>query len=259
MDTRRAFLFGLNYSKCPASCHLNGCINDVHNMRKFLTVQNVIKKVEVYTDESHPKETTALGMLNKLHEICVLSWTAKLSLVWIHYSGHGTYVLDQDGDELDKKDECLVPWDFGTSGVITDDYISKILSNFNPKTRVIFVSDSCHSGTIGDLRFSWDEHGKSQLENAKARSAAHVVTISGCLDEQTSADAYNVNGLREYSGALTSCMLIVLKTDYDASKHDILHFVDKIRHELTRRGFPQRPKLCTSFDIAQDKTFIPDL
>lgn len=36
--------------------------------------------------------------------------------VWIHYSGHGGRVEDQDGDEDDGYDETLIPVDFQRKG-----------------------------------------------------------------------------------------------------------------------------------------------
>ena len=39
---------------------------------------------------------------------------------------------------------------------------------------------------------------------------SRVLTLSGCMDDQTSADAFNVMGDGRYSGAMTSCLLKVL-------------------------------------------------
>ena len=36
--------------------------------------------------------------------------------VWIHYSGHGGRLEDQDGDEEDGFDETLCPIDYQTAG-----------------------------------------------------------------------------------------------------------------------------------------------
>lgn len=244
-----AYLFGLNYTRTPES-RLNGCINDVINMSKYLKSNASIQNVFVYTDSTNPRETSASGMLAKFNEISDSTWKNKLDLVWIHYSGHGTSIADVNGDEReDGRDECLVPWDYKTSGVITDDQICKVLAKFNPHTRVIMIIDSCNSGTIGDLKYSWN-FKTAKIENTKSHISARILTISGCLDNETSADAYNTK-TRQYNGAMTSCLLSILK-NHKLSTKNVFYCVSKLKKELIRNGFPQTPKLCSSYDLNQN-------
>ena len=49
--------------------------------------------------------------------------------LFFHYSGHGSYIKDENGDEVDGKDECLCPIDYAYSGMIIDDEIKGILQN----------------------------------------------------------------------------------------------------------------------------------
>lgn len=60
------------------------------------------------------------------------------------YSGHGGQVPDANGDEPDGEDEtwCL------DDGQLIDDEIFYYLGCFAAKTRIITVSDSCHSGSV---------------------------------------------------------------------------------------------------------------
>lgn len=242
-----AYLFGLNYSRTPES-RLNGCINDVINMSNYLKSNNAsFQNVLVYTDSTNPRETSASGMLVKLNEIAASTWKNKLDLVWIHYSGHGTSIIDVNGDERDGKDECLVPWDYKSSGVVSDDQICKVFSKFNPRTRVIMIIDSCNSGTIGDLKYSWN-FKTAKIENTKSPILASILTISGCLDNETSADAYNTK-TRQYNGAMTSCLLNVLKNHKKLSTKNVFYCVSKLKKELIKNGFPQTPKLCSSYDL----------
>ena len=48
--------------------------------------------------------------------------------LFLHYSGHGTQVKDEDGDEADGKDEALVPCDYQTAGFIVDDDLRRARS-----------------------------------------------------------------------------------------------------------------------------------
>jgi hypothetical protein len=253
MKHAKAYLFGLNYSK-EKKVRLQGCINDVNNMGKFLKDKKIVDKIEIYTDESNLDETSASGMKKKINEISKTTWKEKLKLVWIHYSGHGTSILDKENDEKDGKDECLVPWDYTSAGVIKDDDIRKLLATFNPVTRIVLIFDCCNSGTMGDLNYSWKKR-IPKVENIQGTILSPVISISGCLDNQTSADAYNVDGSKQYTGALTSCLLIVLNKNY---KSRLFDFVEQLENELKKKGFQQRPKLCSSFKLSKKTSLFVD-
>lgn len=69
--------------------------------------------------------------------------------VVITYSGHGTYVPDLNGDEVDGLDEGLCPYDIQTGGgALIDDEISAIFGSRKKGVRLVLISDSCHSGTV---------------------------------------------------------------------------------------------------------------
>lgn len=251
----KAFLFGLNYQNDP-TCSLNGCINDVVNMATYLQNEMSIP-CEMYRDDVNTKETSAMGMLDKLYEIAMQSYRDELDFVWIHYSGHGSYVKDTNNDEKDGKDECLVPHDFKTAGMIPDDYISKLFTYFNPKTRVICVFDCCHSATIGDVKYSWEGPYRVVVENIVCSVPARVITLSGCLDNQTSADAYDVLNNKEYVGAMTACLLLALRENKAGTWGNVFTLLTSIRAKLAERGFSQTAKLCSSYNLAKDHIFIP--
>lgn len=251
----RAFLFGLNYKSDP-NCTLNGCINDVVNMASYLESEAKIP-CEIYTDEANPNETSAQGMLNKLQDIAMQSHRDELDFVWIHYSGHGSYVRDGNTDEKDGKDECLVPHDFKTAGMIPDDYIVKIFATFRPKTRVVCVFDCCHSATIGDVKYSWEGPWKVVVENIMCSVPARIITLSGCLDDQTSADAYNVLQNSQFIGAMTACLLLTLRENKQGTWSNVFTLLTEVRKKLIENGFSQKPKLCSSYNLARDRVFIP--
>lgn len=250
----RGLLFGLNYAH-TATAKLNGCINDVKNTAAYLKAQFNIP-CETYTDDIDRQNTSAQGIIGKLYEMAVLSYKEKLDFVWIHYSGHGSYVKDTSGDELDGKDECLVPSDFQRSGLIPDDYINRLFSLFNPNTRVLFVFDCCHSGTIGDIKYSWEGPLKAVVENIACKTECRAITISGCLDSQVSMDAYNVSGDNQFTGALTSCLLKVLKDDPSLTKN-VFTLMEKLRLQLSSSGFEQVTKLCSSYNLTKDTSLMP--
>lgn len=254
----KALLIGINYVNDPRS-RLRGCVNDVRNVQAFLTSKLGLapKDVRVYSDEETPDKTTAQGILTALYKLVAQSWEEDLDVAWFHYSGHGTHIRDHDGDEQDHQDECLVPSDCNTAGVITDDTVRKALKRFNPKTRVFCVFDCCHSGTIADLKYRFLGSDAMSLENDdKADFPKKVMALSGCSDHQTSADAYNVSGKHQFSGALTSCMLMALDENLVGHSANVLGLLDRVRDLLKARGFEQYPQLTASYDVRNDRALF---
>ena len=248
----RALLFGLNYAHEP-SATLNGCINDVQNMGKHLQAQYPKMIIDTYSDDTDLVNTSGHGMIQRLYELAIKSHSEHLDFVYIHYSGHGSYIKDTSGDEADGKDECLVPSDFAQKGLIVDDIICSVFAHFNPETRVVCVFDCCHSATVGDVKFSWDVD-KIKIENSKCSVKAKILTLSGCLDDQTSADAFNVLHDNKFAGALTSCILMTLLEKNNADAFELLQGV---KSRLQSGGYTQIPRLCSTYNILDDKVFLP--
>jgi len=253
----KGILFGLNYSQCKNINRLNGCINDVKDMRDFLLEKYNIP-CDVYTDDNVDSidnySTTKNGMLERLNELALLSHSELLDLAFIHYSGHGSYIKDKSFDERDGIDECIIPSDCESNGYILDDDISNVLSKFNINTKIVCIFDCCHSATICDVKYSWESPFKRRIENFNSRIKARVLTLSGCLDEQTSADAY-IADKSKYAGALTNTLLSLLKLNNEFN-NDIFKLVGNLRIALKQQGFEQVPKLCSTYNLTFDKSFI---
>lgn len=68
--------------------------------------------------------------------------------VVFYFAGHGTQLLDDNGDEEDGKDEALLAWDSGLLDLtyIRDDDLNRWLSTVRAET-IIVILDACHSGT----------------------------------------------------------------------------------------------------------------
>ena len=64
----------------------------------------------------------------------------------IYYSGHGTSIIDRNGDESDGRDEALVLSDSRTNQYLIDDTLNLYLNRIG--ARKLIIIDSCHSGTI---------------------------------------------------------------------------------------------------------------
>jgi hypothetical protein len=127
------------------------------------------------------------------------------------YSGHGSWKKDKSGDEVDGKDEELVPIDYEVSGDIVDDYINKILVSKVPKgVNLVCIIDACHSNTILDLKYTLDSSLKNgyKIEGKNLETLGNIICISGCQDFDVSSDTVERG---KPCGALTFCFLEVLK------------------------------------------------
>jgi hypothetical protein len=273
MATRTAaLLFGLNYPGTASA--LQGCIRDVENVAAFLRTRLgfAADAIAMCTDGRDASAesvagTTRAGILAQLRALAARS--AQLDFVWIHFSGHGAWRRDTSGDEVDRRDECWVPSDYSTAGFLEDDAIGAVLATFAPTTRIFLVSDSCFSGTVADLPRAWriDARASGVAVPALTSSAAatspwrraaaapRVVSLSGCLDSQTSADAFGLlPGV--FSGALTTLLLQTL-TGFPAALRNMFTAASRVAAALRAQRFTQIPLLCASFDLAAAPDFLP--
>jgi predicted ester cyclase len=210
----KALLIGINY--IGSSAALSGCINDVKNVHRTLTSMGFNsqegKNTRTLTEEVRRKPTRQ-NILNSMQWLTEGAQPG--DVLWFHYSGHGAQIPDKSHDEQDGKDESLVPLDYQRAGMITDDDLEAALVKPLPAGVTLYcVFDCCHSGTILDLRYTFNERKYSFAVNKhEPITAADVFLITGCQNVQTSADlppGY-IKGLNQSVGALTGSLMPLLK------------------------------------------------
>ena len=113
MSQRRALCIGID--AYAGRNRLGGCVNDTKKWSKFFTDRKF--QVTVLTDQ----QATFDGIVTAIKTL--IDSAVSGDIVAIHFSGHGTRVPDTSKQEVDGKDEALVPIDFGTKGFIVDDLI----------------------------------------------------------------------------------------------------------------------------------------
>lgn len=243
---KRALLIGINYDN-DASLKLNGCVNDVFAISNMLIDVYGYEKsnVIIMHDGAAPNLVPNRGnILRELNTIIANSATA--SEIWVHYSGHGTYIKDTNGDEADGRDEAIVPSDVYTNGVITDDQLLTVFSQSKCLTYLMF--DCCHSGSVCDLqwRFEYVPSRRNYLrynESRRMLSNQNIVMISGCRDNQTSADAYNIEA-KMAMGAMTNALIDSIRANnYNAT---VLKIYADMCGWLSNKGHSQFPCLSSS-------------
>ena len=211
---KKALLIGINYYN--TANELNGCIEDIKNVRNALVdaynypVGNIVMLRDDQTSAALlPTRSNILAQLSAL-----VQQSSRLEEIWVHYSGHGSYVRDQNGDEFSGRDSTIVPCDFAKSGVIVDDELLTLLRLVKPTCRVILLFDSCFSGSVCDLPWSFEfiagNTFSRSLLNRVVVTHPNMYMMSGCKDTQTSADIY-VASNKAYAGAFTNAFLECLR------------------------------------------------
>eukprot|EP01061_Rhynchopus_euleeides_P021411 TRINITY_DN34943_c0_g1_i1.p1 TRINITY_DN34943_c0_g1~~TRINITY_DN34943_c0_g1_i1.p1 ORF type:complete len:376 (+),score=167.63 TRINITY_DN34943_c0_g1_i1:43-1128(+) len=155
-----ALLIGINYTS-HSQGRLNGCVNDVCSMKGYLTSQGFPEQpdaMRILTDAPHQDIRLPTVHPSKQNILDSFRWVASQArpgdTIFFHYSGHGGQQRDTSGDEEDGMDETLIPEDYKSAGVITDDDLFKELVAPLPSgVRLVCVMDCCHSGTILDLPY----------------------------------------------------------------------------------------------------------
>ena len=199
---------------------LNACENDANAMSHYLQSKGF------HTTVLLTKAATRDNVLGKLGELAALAKPG--DTVCFTNSSHGGQVPDYDGTETDGMDETICMFD----GQIIDDELEAAWAKFKPGVRVIFVSDSCHSGTVARAMFS--DHDRmlnttpgskampqvvqssiivsqdTKLRDRKASAqrshtdiTATVLAMGACQDSQTAMDG-SINGA--FTGALLATM-----------------------------------------------------
>lgn len=258
MNNKLALLIGINYIGTPYE--LKGCINDVVNVKNML-VNNLRYKednIVMLTDDPKIKGSypTLRNILINIYKLVIYSTQHKNTEIWIHYSGHGTYMKGGDGeesfsDENDNRNECIVPVDFVDKGVISDDILNHYLMFLSSTSRCFVVVDACHSGTSLDLQYKLTDPMKSVYEKQNNKvMRSRIVCLSGCRDDQYSLEEVS-DGV--HGGTLTNTLIQILEDySYCIRLRDIIL---EIRNRINEKKINQVPQL-TSTDLLDTKLFM---
>lgn len=233
MATGLALTIGLN-SVDPEhyggwSGELNACEADAEDMANIATSQKF--KVTTLLTKDATREQVTDNIQNAAKTL------KSGDIFMLSYSGHGGQLPDLNDDEPDALDETMCLYD----GELVDDELYALWGEFAQGVRILVFSDSCHSGTVvkealfqGKInvrssnidingvkyRFMpkditvrtyrankdfYDQILKNkELIESEEKVKASVLLISGCQDNQYSADG-------DFNGLFTSRLLAVWK------------------------------------------------
>jgi uncharacterized caspase-like protein len=231
--------------------HINGlnfCIADAVRMNFLLTTTCGLKTkdISMLLGDQATKENIIAAM-TELMECDDQS-------VLLYFSGHGSYI--QSTTEEDKTDElyCTVDLDFKTCFGLLDNEIASIFA-MAPDKRIVFMSDSCHSGDL-------DRGGSYLLDGCKKRFVSpppnikalkhlprpmilnpvlrdnNIIFLSACKSDETASESPALGG-----GAFTVTFCKEIQKDPRLSAYNALGY---IRQGLIDNDFLQEPQLHCS-------------
>ncbi len=247
---KKAICIGINDYPGSGS-DLSGCVNDAKDWKAALESRGFTAQLLLNN------QATKEAMYNGIQSL-VREGKAGDTLVII-YSGHGSWIPDLDNDEPDARDEVLCPYDVRQNGPLTDDELYDIFAERERGVRIVFIPDSCHSGTVIKFAPLFNGAGEPRVRslppgnflssdllpvaaalaprrpNGTPRSFGGVL-ISGCQDTEYSYDAV-FNG--RPNGAFTYYAIKALESlPPDASYGD---WFKAIRERLPNQNYPQKP------------------
>jgi metacaspase-1 len=246
--SKKALCVGINYE--GSGNDLKGCIHDANAWAELLVDHFDFPKPDVkLLLETQATKTNIIAGLKAL-----LAGAKRGDVLVFQNSSHGTYVVDQGSDELDRYDEAICPYDFKRN-LILDDEMREIFSGLPARVQLTVILDSCHSGTGTREVFSPTrkprfldptEFGGAALKNPeKAKIAAKLpqarmkeILLSGCKSTEYSYDA-QIGGA--FNGAMTYYAIdIIKKANYKIAYLDL---ATKLNSVLKAEGFNQQPQL----------------
>lgn len=244
--SKSALVVGINY--VGTGSDLGGCIQDAADWKEVFEARGfeVTSLLE--------KDATKANIIAALKEhVTKLTYGDILAF---QYSGHGSWQPDESGDEADGRDECLCPIDVFSGNTIVDDELHEVFVERARGSRICFLSDSCHSGSISKFMRAPPQ----EIQTARVRfmpptafsevadvrglrstgtiGSAASLLISGCKDDEFSWDS--VFGGKP-NGAFTRAAIDSLNEIHNPASY--FDWWKKIRTKLPTASTPQSPLL----------------
>lgn len=233
---------------------LAGCVNDANDWKAALDARGFTTNLVL------DGQATLVNLRKELRSL--ISAGKRGDTLVFTYSGHGSWLPDDDGDEADGRDEMLCPYDVDSGAYLMDDELNEIFSRKADGTRLYFLSDSCHSGTVAKMTILPPHLVGTSLPRPRYLPPAtfvrnkkllhHVLRIStltrgtrskypallaaGCRDTEYSYDAA-FDG--RPNGAFTYFALRAL----ERNPKDARQWMSWIREKLPSTVYPQTPSL----------------
>lgn len=230
---------------------LVGAASDARNMRDVLVARWGFRPedVRMLTDTAATRDAIQSALTRWLPSVARPG-----DVVVFYFSGHGSQVLDVDGDEPDGLDETLCPTDVmrnDGSRDIKDDELSGWLAAL-PTQDVTVILDSCHSGTATRSLAPFARRkalARSEPASAPAPvqnptdSAPGVLEIAAAQAEQYALEtAWEEGGTTRHGGAFTTPLVRYLWQVPTSTPYTEVFRLT--REEMRRANLAQNPRMA---------------
>jgi hypothetical protein len=219
-----------------------------------------VTEFKIMTDNTAIKPTTS-NIKN------ALNWLTETNgQLFFHFSGHGSLIQDTSNDETmnNGNDSVIVTLD---GYIVDDEFRTLVEPNVSSSSTLFAMFDSCNSGSGMDLRYQFVSSvtPKTQINNTTYNPSnwdlniqlyeqaqypilpGKIIYLSGCKDNQTSADAYIDN---QYQGATSWSFLKALRLNQTITWRKIVKDIACILDLNNFRN--QIPQLSSSVNLDLD-------
>lgn len=133
---RKALCVGIDAYPAPEA-KLSGCVADAEAW------EGALAALGFGVDRLYDGEATHSNILSRLQ--AMISRASAGDVLVFQYSGHGTSVPDQDGDESSGQDQALCPVDYETGHLLIDDEVRALFQGLPDRVHLTCFMDCCHS------------------------------------------------------------------------------------------------------------------
>lgn len=270
----------------------------MHNLKRFIAQHYNFRDEDMVVLTDDQKDPTRRP--TRANIVAAMRWLVHEARpndsFFLHYSGHGTYVADKDGDEDDGYDEAICPVDFKSAGNLVDDEIHAIcVAPLPPGVRLTCIFDSCHSGSAMDLPYMYSTSGELKTNTALKQSGKKILgsvpqlmmgnkvsalmsigsTLMGVAkgrgaEERTKAtrtspaDVIMFSGCKDsqtsadanISGGATGAMSFAFRTALEKNKQQSYQQLLVSVREILKAKYSQLPQLSSSHPMDMRLLFI---
>ncbi len=134
--TKTAVLIGVNRYRIPGA-DLRGCVPDVKNMSSLLQRKYGFEEgdISLLTDFDATKKAIEEAITG------LIRGGQRGDVLLVHFSGHGSNVPDDNGDEADNRDEILCPTDLDWYDPLRDDWLRSVFDGLSAGVSLTVITD----------------------------------------------------------------------------------------------------------------------
>ena len=261
---KEILLLGCNYN------HIN--YRSIDYTSTVSKIARYIKKKDIIPIEiSAIDDTNYDSILLALYKIVLKSWSCNLNTILIYYIGDSIDISEYISGYNSNYDinQGIVPTDYNirkTNSVINTDMIYEILSQINPSTKVIYISDCCFTkSNILNLRYDWDIENKQLLRLSDSKindTLKNILVISFCLDKLSSNDDnfYNILDINKNIISLGDYIIklrnLLDNKNEERLNYDIFSILKDINGIITNKKVNMRVSLSSSYNLLNDIEYL---